>query len=167
MASEVVVRVAGAGDVGAIAWLRSLWSAGEDRDFERRMADWLAGEGDRRTTWLATLGDAPVGMASMLEYRRMPRPGRPDSRWGYVSNMFVREDRRNRGTGSALLTTVIATAEERGYARLVLSPSEQALPFYRRAGFVVPDDMAGGDRLLVRPTRLTRPWTSPPRPELR
>jgi GNAT superfamily N-acetyltransferase len=158
MASElpdVVVRMAGAGDIGAIASLRSLWSAGvgADPDFERRMAAWHAADGERRTTWLAALGDVPVGMASVLEYRRMPRPGRPDSRWGYVSNMFVRENFRDRGIGSALMTTVIAAAEERSYARLVLSPSARALPFYRRAGFIVPDDTAGGDRLLVRPAR--------------
>jgi GNAT superfamily N-acetyltransferase len=153
MASEVVVRVAGAGDVGAIATLRSLWTAdgGVDDAFERRMADWLAAEGDRRTTWLAAVGGEPVGMASVFEYRRMPRPGRPASRWGYVSNMFVREEVRNRGVGSALLSAIIAAAEERGYARLVLSPSARALPFYRRAGFVVPDDAVGDDRLLVRP----------------
>jgi len=158
MASElpdVVVRVAGAGDVGAVASLRSLWSAGagEDPDSERRMAAWLAVEGDRRTTWLATLGASPVGMASALEYRRMPRPGHPDSRWGYIGNMFVREDLRNRSIGSALLTAIITAADERCYARLVLSPSARALPFYRRAGFIVPDDTAGDDRLLVRPSR--------------
>jgi GNAT superfamily N-acetyltransferase len=158
MASElrdVVVRVADAGDVGAIASLRSLWSAGpeEDPDFERRLAAWLAAEGDRRTTWLATLGESPVGMASVFEYRRMPRPGHPDSRWGYVGNMFVREDFRNRGIGSALLTTIIAAADERCYARLVVSPGARALPLYRRAGFIVPDDTAGDDRLLVRPGR--------------
>lgn len=158
MASElpdVVVRVADAGDSGAVASLRSLWSAGaaEDPDFARRMAAWLAVEGDRRTTWLAILGDSPVGMASVFEYRRMPRPGRPDSRWGYVGNMFVREAVRSRGIGSALMTTIITAADERRYARLVLSPSARALPFYRRAGFVVPDDTAGDDRLLVRPSR--------------
>jgi GNAT superfamily N-acetyltransferase len=92
-------------------------------------------------------------MASVLEYRRMPRPGRPDSRWGYLGNMFVREGFRNRGIGSALLATMIAAADERGYARLVLSPSTRSLAFYRRAGFVVPDDAAGDDRLLVRPGR--------------
>ena len=32
-------------------------------------------------------------------------------------------------------------------------PSAPALAFYRRAGFVVPDDAAGADRLLVRPGR--------------
>ena len=161
MASElpgVVVREAEGGDIGAIASLRSLWSGGEEADFERRMAAWLAVEGDRRTVWLATLGDSPVGMASVLEYRRMPRPGRPDSRWGYVGNMFVREDLRNRGIGSALLGAIVAAADERGYARLVLSPDARALPFYRRAGFIVADETAGGDRLLVRPGTSASPW---------
>ena len=97
-----MVRVAGADDTAAIAMLRALWSAGAspDAEFERRMAGWLATEGERRTTWLATLDELPVGMASMLEYRRMPHPGRADSRWGYVSNMFVLEDLRNRGIGT-------------------------------------------------------------------
>jgi GNAT superfamily N-acetyltransferase len=150
--SDVVVRVAGAGDVGAIAWLRSLWTgAAADAGFETRMAEWLAVEGDRRTVWLARLGDSPVGMTSVFEYRRMPRPGRLDSRWGYVSNMFVRDDVRRRGVASALLGAIIAAADERGYARLVLSPSPEALPLYRQAGFIVPDEAAGGDRLLVRP----------------
>jgi GNAT superfamily N-acetyltransferase len=149
--ADVTVRVAEAGDAGALAMLRSLWTEVSDPAFEARMADWIAAEGDRRTTWLALAGDDPAGMASLFEYRRMPRPGRPDSRWGYVSNMFVREDLRDRGIGSALLAAVIAAAGERGYARLVLSPSERSLPFYRRAGFVVPDDAVGDNRLLVRP----------------
>ena len=101
---EVVVRAAEAGDVAAIAALVAFASASVegDFDFERRMAAWLAAEGGRRTTWLAIRGDLPIGMASVFEYHRMPRPGRPDSRWGYISNMFVREDFRTRGVGSAL-----------------------------------------------------------------
>jgi GNAT superfamily N-acetyltransferase len=152
---DVVVRIADATDTCAIASLRSLWSddvAEEDPDFETRMGAWLVGEGDRRTTWLAILGESAVGVASLFEYRRMPRPGIPDSRWGYVGNLFVREDVRNRGIGSALLTSISMAADERGYARLVLSPTARALPFFRRAGFIVPDEAAGGDRLLVRPS---------------
>jgi GNAT superfamily N-acetyltransferase len=152
---DLVVRVVGAGDISAVAALRSLQSAGvaEEPDFERRMVAWFALEGDRRTTWLATLAAAPVGMASVFEYRRMPRPGRPDSRWGYVGNMFVREDVRNRGVGSALLTRIVRAADERCYARLVLSPSPRALPLFRRAGFRIADDAAGDDCLLVRPSQ--------------
>lgn len=149
--SGLIVRRTGAEDHRALALLRALWtSGGPDPEFEQRMADWLAADGERRTTWLAEAGGEPVGMASMLEYRRMPRADRPDSRWGYLSNMFVRDDHRNRGIGSALLAAIVAAADERGYARLVLSPTERALPFYRRSGFIVPDAGAGDDRLLVR-----------------
>jgi GNAT superfamily N-acetyltransferase len=116
------------------------------------MAAWLSAEGERRTTWLAEIDAAPVGLASLFEYRRMPRPGQPDRRWGYVGNMFVREELRNRGVGTALLHAVVAAGDERSYVRLVLSPAERAVAFYRRAGFVVPDEAAGGDRLLVRPS---------------
>jgi GNAT superfamily N-acetyltransferase len=147
---DVDVRVAGAGAVGALASLRALWHPGDDADLEHRMAAWLAADGERRTTWLATLAGAPVGMASLFEYRRMPRADRPDSRWGYVGNVFVRADLRGRGIGSALLTALVTAADERGYARLVLSPSPEAPAFFRRAGFVVAGGAAGDDLLLVR-----------------
>jgi GNAT superfamily N-acetyltransferase len=152
-AVTLVVRIAEADDVRALASLRARWSEGEEPGFEERMAEWLEAEGERRTTWLALLDDVAVGMASLFEYRRMPRPGRDASRWGYLSNMFVLAAFRDRGIGAALLDAIVTTADERGYARLVLSPSERALPFYRRAGFVVPDEQAGDHRLVVRPTR--------------
>lgn len=83
----------------------------------------------------------------------MPIPGRPDTCWGYVGNMFVPDSFRNKGIGTALLQTVIETAEQRRYARLVLSPSPRSVPFYTRAGFV-PPDIAGDQRLLVRQSDL-------------
>jgi GNAT superfamily N-acetyltransferase len=151
--TDLLVRVATPADARAIAELRALWSGGgaAGPHFARDVAEWIDEEGERRTTWLAVRDGAAVGLVSLFEYRRMPKPGRPASRWGYVSNMFVREEARSEGIGSALLEAVIATADERGYARLVLSPAERALPFYERAGFVVPGEAAGGDRLLVRP----------------
>ena len=141
----LVIRVAGGDDSPALAQLRSLWLPGEEVDFERRMADWLHGESGHRTMWLAEAGGSAVGMASLFEYRRMPKPGRPDSAWGYVSNMFVREESRGHGIGAALLGTIVAAAGERGYARLVVSPADLARPLYRRAGFT-----DAGDGLLVR-----------------
>lgn len=150
----LVVRVAGGGDVAAIASLRSQWAAvvEADADFERRMGVWLSAEADRRTTWLAVSGEIPVGMASVLEYRRMPKPGLADSRWGYVGNMFVLESFRCRGIGSALLGALVATAHERSYVRLIVSPSAEAVAFYRRGGFILADGGAGEDALMVRPS---------------
>ncbi len=149
---DVTVRVAGEADLGALTSLRAIWSRVDevDPEFAQQMAAWLAAEGNHRTTWLATAGEEPVGMASVFEYRRMPRPGRPYSRWGYVSNMFVLEGYRGRGIGSALLAAIIEAADERAYTRLVLSPSARAVSFYERAGFIVPDGAAENDRLLVR-----------------
>jgi GNAT superfamily N-acetyltransferase len=149
------IRTAGPGDATALATLRALFLTGEEGDaaFASDVATWLEEEGERRTTWLAERDGRAIGMASLFEYRRMPKPALPASRWGYVSNMFVREEARDAGVGAALLDAVIAAAEARGYARLVLSPSERAIPFYARAGFLVPDGAAGGDRLLVRPAR--------------
>src|SRR3954454_9690585 len=151
--SDLTIRVAGEADAAAIAELRALWATAAEPEpgFAERMASWIASEGERRTTWLALAVDGPVGMASLLEYRRMPKPGRQDSRWGYIGNMFVREDRRDRGIGSALLGPGIAGGRARPHARLVLSPTIEAVSFYSRAGFVVPGESTDGDLLLVRP----------------
>jgi len=149
--AETTVRIAGLDDVPALAGLRALWAdVAAEPGFERRMREWLMAEGERRTMWLAEIDREAVGMATMLEYRRMPWPGRADSRWGYIGNMFVREGHRRRGSGSALLGAVIAVATERRYARLVLAPSREALSFYRRAGFELADG-GGGELLLTRP----------------
>ena len=149
--SDLVVRVAAETDVAALAELRALWVAETEPEpnFPERMAAWMTAEGERRTTWLAFVDDRPVAMASLFEYRRMPKPGQEDSRWGYVSNLFVCEGSRNRGIASALLAEVTAAADERFYARLVVSPSAEALSLFRHAGFVVPGETT--DVLLVRP----------------
>ncbi len=136
MASDLVVRVAGERDLSAVASLRLAW---EDRPGRERSAD-ANGE--------------PVGMATLYEFRRMPRPGRMDSRWGYVGNMFVREDCRNRGVGSALIGAVIDAAQQRQYVRVVVSPTVRSVRFYRRAGFVDADGEAG-EMLLMRSNRLS------------
>jgi len=152
--NEPTVRVAGLSDSEVIASLRALWKADgpAHSGFQARVAAWLAEEGERRTTWLALVDGHAVGMASLFEYRRMPSPAEPDSSWGYVGHLFVRPDHRRRGIGSALLDVIVDTAERRGYARLVVSPSDDALALFRRAGFVTAGAALGDGRLLVRPS---------------
>jgi hypothetical protein len=152
-ASDVIVRVAADSDIGAIASLRSLWSVGDEPDFERRMAAWLAAEGERRTTWLAALGDMPVGMASLFEYRRMPRPNRPDSRWATSATCTCATTSSTAGSAPRYWQRSSPPPTRRSYARLVVSPNSRAVAFYRRGGFVVANNTAGADILLVRPSQ--------------
>ena len=135
----MTVRVAGGADARALADLRARWSAqsAADAGFVAQLAAWLAAEGERRTIWLAHHNGAPAGMASMLEYRRMPKPGRLDSRWGYLSNLFVVEPLRGRGVGAALLDAVVAAADARGYVRLVPAPVRVPLRAVRVTDFLV------------------------------
>ncbi len=139
-----VVRPAGAGDVGALARLRAISTrepsgihdvdAAAEEAFVHRFASWHAAE-PHRWFWIAEIGDDPVGMLNMLEFVRMPRPGRPESRWGYVANVFVVPAHRDAGIGGRLLQEAIGRAHARDYARVVLSPSPRSVPLYARLGF--------------------------------
>jgi GNAT superfamily N-acetyltransferase len=145
------IRRATLADGSTLAALRRLWveeQAGgpvDDAAFEQEFATWFAREHDQRITWLALDEDRPVGMLNMLVFRRMPRPGRPPSRWGYLANFFVAQDHRGAGIGSRLLAACVAYAEADDFARIVLSPSARSRPLYERWGFGLTDS------LLLRP----------------
>lgn len=143
----MTVRHATSADVAALAALRRAWveedrgTVVDDAAFEREFAGWYAAEARRRLTWVAVVGDETVGMLNLVEFHRMPRPGRLRSTWGYISNVFVLAAHRNRGIGRQLLDAAVGAARERGYARLVLSPSERARSLYARVGFGAADEL--------------------------
>lgn len=158
--SNLRIREADAADVPLVSALRRAWveelagTAIDDRacddpasdpGYEDTFAQWWAEEAGRRLCWLAEVDGIPVGMVSMAIFRRMPKPGRPRSCWGYVSNVFVLAEHRDRGVGAALLAAALERARRDHYARVVLSPSERSRPFYGRAGF------GPADSLLVHP----------------
>jgi GNAT superfamily N-acetyltransferase len=137
--------MAGPDDVAGLARLRRAWTEEQDRPsadpgFADRFADWYLTESGRRVTWLAEVDGRPVGMVNLAVFTRMPRPGQPPSRWGYLGNAFVLADHRDRGVGGRLLAALLRYADEQGFARVVLSPSPRSARFYRRAGFG-PADM--------------------------
>lgn len=138
--SEAVIRRVEESDLAVIAWLRREWTLeqeGErrDRGFEERFAAWFERESSRRIIWLAEADGRPVGMMNLAIFERMPRPGRMPSRWGYLGNAFVLAAFRNQGIGRQLIDAVLGHADENGFARVVLSPTERSIPFYQRAGF--------------------------------
>jgi GNAT superfamily N-acetyltransferase len=54
---------------------------------------------------------------------------------GYLANMFVVEEQRDRGVGTAMITALVEHARSRQLVRIVLSPTLRSIPFYERAGF--------------------------------
>jgi GNAT superfamily N-acetyltransferase len=138
--ADTSIRIAGPSDTPALARLRRVFVQerdGEitDEDFEARFAHWYESESGRRVTWVAEAHGRLVGMMSLAVFERMPRPGRDAGRWGYLGNALVLAAHRNQGTGTRMLDAVLRYADEGGFARVVLSPSERSVPFYRRAGF--------------------------------
>lgn len=146
----MTVRVATAADVDALVALRvastrELGTTDPDDGFADRFRSWYELERRQRTFWIAEVDGEAVGTTNLLRFSRMPRPGTETGGWGYLGNMFVLAQHRNRGIGGALLAAVVAHADEHGLGRIVLNPTERSVPFYRRAGF---DDAS---TLLLRP----------------
>jgi len=141
-----VIRTAGAADAPALAALRSAWTAEQyghvdDEGFEARFLDWYERESGRRITWLAEVSGEMVGMMNLAVFDRMPRPGRDASSWGYLANAFVLAAYRSKGIGSLLLRALLAHADGHDYDRVVLRPSQRAIPFYQRLGFSADNDL--------------------------
>ena len=138
-----VIRIAGSADVPAVAALRRTWTVEQhgdvaDEGFEARFLDWYERESARRVCWLGEVSGQPVGMMNLSIFERMPRPGLDTGTWGYLANAFVLEQYRNQGVGGRLLDALLAYADDHAYIRIVLRPTERAIPFYQRAGFA-PD----------------------------
>ena len=144
--TEAVIRQAEVADLAAIALLRRQWTqeqggASDDPGFDERLATWFARESSRRIIWLAEADGRLVGMMNLVVFERMPRPGRAPSRWGYLGNAFVLAANRNEGIGGQLLRALLGYADEEGFVRVLLSPSERSVPFYERAGFGPADGL--------------------------
>ena len=150
----VIVHVADPhtpGDVAALVALRRAWTeedagaAIDDPGFDDRFTSWVTAEAGHRRYFVADLDGTAVGMASLVVMRRMPRPGRADSVWGYVHQVFVLAAHRGRAVGSTLMDAVVAAARADGFGQLVLNPTPRSRPFYERHGF------APAEHLLVLP----------------
>lgn len=141
------VEVAETADPEPIRELQRAWSSEDagapvdDPGYEAAFAEWWVAEAGRRRYWLASVGGRAVGMASVVSITRMPRPGRPLSRWGYVHQVYVLAPHRGAGVGTALVDAVAAACRADGYAQLVLNPRPRSRAFYRRCGFVAADHL--------------------------
>jgi GNAT superfamily N-acetyltransferase len=138
---NIIVRVTGQEDLPALAALRRAWAEeqgdepGVDDEFEQRFAGWYEAEQARRVTWIAEVDGRPAGMVNVATFERMPWPGRPPSRWGYLGNAFVPASYRGQGIGERLVAALLEYADAEGLVRVVLSPSARSVSLYEPLGF--------------------------------
>jgi GNAT superfamily N-acetyltransferase len=133
-------------DLPALARMRTDWTIAQgghaDEGFEAKFRAWWQREAGHRQAWVALDADeAAVGMTNLMVFERMPRPGRDSGRWVYVANVWVDEAHRSRGVGRLLMTTVLQWCRAEGMVRVVLNPSDMALPLYSSMGFRPADDL--------------------------
>ena len=138
-APELSIRPVKGFDAREIAELRARWTTGEEPDwlFTSSVRTWLETEGEPRITLMASVHDQPIGMISLLEYRGMPVPGARSSRWGYLDHLFVTEDNRRQGIGTALIAETMTIADHRDYQKLLVAPTAAALSLFHRLGFTM------------------------------
>ena len=90
--------------------------------------------------WVARDGDRLVASTWLRVVPRIPRPDGNESAhpMGYLTSMYVEPGHRNAGLGSRMLATAITWARDQGLQLLVCwpAPGDDAVRFYRRAGFV-------------------------------
>lgn len=147
------VRLATPSDLDLLARLRATWTeenAGhpiDDPEYSDAFEAWYAAEQHQRVTWIGELDGRAVGMLNLLVFTRMPRPGIPVSRWGYLANFFVAADARNSGLGRLMLDACTEYADAHDFVRILLSPSERSVPLYARAGF------GPATEVMIRPGR--------------
>ena len=138
-------------DVAAIAALRHAWTSEQagvpldDDSYEERFAAWFERERHQRLTWLGLADGEAGGDAEPPGLHPDAQAGRDPSRWGYLANFYVLPRHRDGGLGTRMLAACTAYADEHGFVRMVLSPSERSVPVYLRAGF------EPATSLLVRP----------------
>lgn len=82
--------------------------------------------------WLAFEGDRPVGVIALSRDDELPEDE------AYLIQMWVSSSARGHGVGDLLVSTVLDSAGEAGYSRVLLDVGEENLPaqrLYERHGF--------------------------------
>jgi GNAT superfamily N-acetyltransferase len=144
--ADVVVREAGARDADALAGLRFRWQAVErgrvglePAAYADLIGRWMAAHRQSHRAFLAERDGVAVAMAWLVEVDRVPSPAEMVRRAGMLQSVYVRDDLRDDGVGSALIRHVIGVARDAGYSYLMVHPSDRSIAFYERLGFAVAE----------------------------
>jgi GNAT superfamily N-acetyltransferase len=106
--------------------------------FERFANDALAS--DEWRAWVARDGHGLVAAMWLRTVVRVPVPGKRAGPIGYLTNVYVAPAHRNAGLGARMLDLLTGWCRGKGYSEVIVWPTERSRSFYRRGGFVRPDE---------------------------
>jgi GNAT superfamily N-acetyltransferase len=95
----------------------------------------VAAHAETHLPFVAEVDGSIVGTAWLHVAERLPRNESFDRRYGDVQSVMVREQYRNRGIGTALMTAVLTEARARQLSHVTVHSGRRAVDFYLRNGF--------------------------------
>jgi GNAT superfamily N-acetyltransferase len=153
---SLAIRRANVADAAQLATLRyqfrsELAGAVEDESaFAPRMTAWLTARIERPQWKAWVVSDAAnriYGHIFAQFVEKIPNPVVEAETLVYLTNVYIVPPLRNRGLGGRLLAAALADCDRADIDTLILWPSTQSEPLYRRHGFTPPTS------LLERPRR--------------
>ncbi len=147
-----IIRAATPADAVELARLRWDFRVGEQSseprdEFLRGFEAWFH-EALASGRWIVAVAESAPGALCGCMYlervTKLPLPGTFRREWGYITSAYVAAEERGHGLGRKLLDHLIEAARGRGLEFLILWPSDDAVPFYRRAGFRPVSEVSTG-----------------------
>ncbi len=143
--SDMIIREATREDAPALAVMRWDFTAEDDfihpdathEGYEQSFAEFLdmALTSRRWAIWVVEDDGRLVSHIFMQVIEKVPRPGRQERRFGWVTNVYTLPEYRNQGVGSQLMKHVEAWSKAQNLELMLVWPTERSVPYYRRAGF--------------------------------
>lgn len=90
---------------------------------------------ERWRAWVARSSVGPVAAMWLQTVVRVPVPGKRAGPIGYLTNVYVSPEHRDRGLGTRMLEQVLGWCRQQGYSCVITWPAARSRPFYRRSGF--------------------------------
>lgn len=150
IATNVEVRLASEADALTLARLRYEFRSSfhhvieSDVSFVERCTAWmrerLAPESNWKC-WIAECQQTTVGNVWAQLVEKIPNPLAESEHFVYLTNFYVREEHRNKGVGSMLLSAALAWSKSKNAHTVILWPTERSKPFYSRNGFSHTDKL--------------------------
>ncbi|SER57823.1 GNAT family N-acetyltransferase [Salipaludibacillus aurantiacus] len=105
--------------------------------FENECEDFLikALESRQWAIWVAESEGQIISHIYIELVEKVPRPGRITRPFAFMTNVYTLPDYRGEGVGSQLLSCVNDWAKQNRYEFIIVWPSEESIPYYKKNGY--------------------------------